>query len=240
MNILITGGASGLGKSITLDLLKKSDHKVVFTYSMSVKSALEITTKFQNALAIKCDFTCVDEVDSLCEYIKDSEIDILINNAYQGGFISKHFNRTEIQDFRESFETNIIPTIKITQTVITVFKKKKFGKIITILSEALVNKSPIGTSVYSANKAYLKQLSKSWAVENVKFNITSNSVSPSFMQTNLTKDFDDRILEKMIDGHPLKELLQPKDVVDTINYLITATNHLNGVDILLNGGQNLK
>jgi NAD(P)-dependent dehydrogenase (short-subunit alcohol dehydrogenase family) len=240
MKILITGGASGLGKYITHDLLKNTEHEVFFTYSNSQKSAKEITSNFKNSKALKCDFTNIDDVDALCEKIKNFDIDVLINNAYCGNFISKHFNKTEIEEFRSNFEDNIIPTIKITQAALTIFKKNKSGKIITILSEALVNKSPIGTSVYTANKAYLKQLSKSWATENIKYNITSNTISPSFMRTNLTRDLDNRLIEKMVDDHPLKNILIPEDVTDTVSYLISASNHLNGVDIVLNAGQNLQ
>ena len=75
------------------------------------------------------------------------------------------------------------------------YKKKRKGKIITILTSFLLNSPPIGSSSYVANKAYLKSLTKSWANENIKFNVTSNTISPSFMQTNFTSDVDERIID---------------------------------------------
>ena len=65
----------------------------------------------------------------------------------------------------------LIPTILITQSVLNDFRKKKKGKIITILTSFLLNTPPIGASTYVANKAYLGSLVKSWATENIKFNI---------------------------------------------------------------------
>lgn len=75
---------------------------------------------------------------------------------------------------------------------------------------------PIGSSTYIANKAYLEKLTKVWAIENSKFNITSNSISPSFMQTKLTSEIDERIIEQIISNHPLKKLLTVDEVAETV------------------------
>ena len=110
----------------------------------------------------------------------------------------------------------------------------------TILSSGLINVPPTGMSSYIANKAYLEKLTKTWAAENSKFNITSNSISPSFMKTALTEDFDERVVEQMVLNHPNKKLITPKEVAETVQFLTNAGNHINGVDILMNAGVNLK
>ena len=104
----------------------------------------------------------------------------------------------------------------------------------------MINTPPIGSSVYVANKAYLEKLTKVWAVENSKFNITSNSVSPSFMETNLTSKFDSRIIEQMIEAHPLRKILTIDEVAETVLFLTSASSQINGVDILLNAGAIIK
>jgi NAD(P)-dependent dehydrogenase (short-subunit alcohol dehydrogenase family) len=93
---------------------------------------------------------------------------------------------------------------------------------------------PIGTSVYIANKAYLEKLTKVWANENVKFNISSNSVSPSFMQTSLISDVDERVIEQMIENHPLKKILTVEEVAETVLFLISASSQINGVNLIIN------
>jgi NAD(P)-dependent dehydrogenase (short-subunit alcohol dehydrogenase family) len=240
MNILVTGGASGLGEAITRKLAQKASGCVYFTYNKSESSAQKIMRDYPNAKGVKCDFGNAEEVERLIEKFIQYDLDILINNAYIGSFIDAYFHKTSSDCFLKAFENNIIPTMKITQACISVFRKKKQGKIITVLTAALCNLPPVGSAVYVANKAYLEKLTKVWAAENAKYNISSNSVSPSFMQTALTSGIDERIVEQMINEHPLKKLLTVEEVADTVEFLTRASSHLNGVDIVMNAACNIK
>ena len=233
MNILVTGGASGLGAAIVRKLAEKVDNMIYFTYNKSFEKSKVITLECPNTKGIKCDFKNKDDIQHLINEINQIDLDVLINNAYSGSFIKTYFHKLPSGDFSNEFMENIIPTIEITQACIHIFRKKKNGKIITVLTAAM-NAPPIGASIYVANKAYLGELTKVWATENVKFNITSNSVSPTFMQTALTSNMDERIVEQMSKEHPLKKLLTVEEVADTIYFLTTASAHLNGVDIVMN------
>ncbi len=206
MIVLITGGASGLGEAITKKFASKKEYFVYFTYNNSNDKAAQLEKSFPNCKGIKCDFKKETDIQSLLNHIKVTELSILINNAYNGTFIGTYFNKTDHQFFLEAFETNIIPTIRITQEVISNFKKQKKGTIITILTESLEQSAPIGSSVYTSTKAYLKQLVEIWASENSKFNIISSSVSPGFMETNFTKNIDERLIEQIREKSPLKKL----------------------------------
>ena len=129
-----------------------------------------------------------------------------------------------------------MPTLRITQQAIKEFRKKKNGRIITVLTSYLTNRPPIGLSEYVANKAYLLSLSRSWAVESVRFNITSNCVSPSMMKTSLTNHLDERQIEDITNSNPLKRLVTPEEVADAVFYLASASPQINGVNLLINGG----
>lgn len=240
MNILITGGASGLGEAITRILAKDTKNTIYFTYSNSELNAKKIELDFSNVLSIKCDFKNLSEVKALVNKIDNLNIDVLINNAYTGNAIYTHFHKIPLENFTRDFINNLVPTILIAQSVIAHFRKKKRGKLITVLTSFLANTPPLGASCYVANKAYLESLVKSWANENINFNITSNSVSPSFMQTKLTSDVDERIVGQMISNHPLKKLLTVEEVAETILYLTKASSQVNGVDIIINSGINIK
>jgi len=240
MNILITGGASGLGESITKRLAQDKNNSIYFTYSRSAENAQKINKEFSNTIAIKCDFTNAAEVNALKDKIASLNLDVLINNAYGGSFIKTHFHKLAADDFLNEFRDNLIPTITLTQAAINSFRKKKSGKIITILSAILLNKPNIGSAIYAANKAYLSQLTKVWATENTNFNITSNSVSPEFMLTSFTSDMDERLLEQIKENHPLKKLLTTEEVAETVAYLVNASSQVNGIDILMNSASNLR
>ena len=240
MKILITGGASGLGEAITRRLAKEDSDMVYFTYAHSKVNALQLQDEFKNAVGIRCDFKNSRELDALKSKIEELQIDVLINNAYHGDAIKTYFHKIPEAEFATEFMENILPIIGITQAAIASFRKRKEGKIITVLTSFLVNIPPIGASSYVASKAYLGSLVKSWASENAKFNITSNAISPSFMQTGLTVGVDERIIEQMNASHPLKKLLTPEEVAETVFFMTTASLHLNGVDIVLNAAMDFK
>lgn len=239
MNFLITGGASGLGYAITKAIAASFPGAgIYFTYSLSADAAKKLEGEYKNFKGIKCDFRNENEREELCRFIQSSEIDILINNAITK-LNKQYFHRTDKQTFTESFHTDVLSTLEITQSFILKARERKSGKIITILTSALLNTPPTGWSVYLANKAYLLAMHKSWATENKAFNITSNCISPDFMATALHGETDERVIENMIKAHPLKKLLTVEEVAETVLFLCNSSSQLNGQNIVLNAATNL-
>lgn len=228
--ILVTGGASGLGFIITSSLLELG-YKVCFTYHNSIESATSLESK--GAKKIYVDFTDHKTIDDCKKVIQTSNIDVLINNAITF-YKQERFHKVVQEDFVKGFRHNILPWIELTKACVLVFKKRKTGKIINILSNAIINNPPLGYAQYTAEKAYLASLSKSWAIEYGKYGITSNSISPSFMKTGLHKTLDVRIIEGMEQSHPIKKLLNPNDLVSPIRFLIEAPLHINGINMPIN------
>lgn len=239
MKIFITGGASGLGAAITEKLAAIPGNQVCFTYCHSEAKAKELEQKYPGSQALFCDFTNTEQVEELAKKLADISPDVLINNAISGKIPAEHFHKIPGDAFAERFRNNTLPVLLLTQAAISIFRKKKAGKIITILSSYIVNKPPIGLSEYVAAKNYLLSMSKSWAVENARYNITSNTVSPSFMLTGLNADVDERVVEEMVNNQPTKQLLSPEEVADTIAFLVSASNKINGINFLMNSAENV-
>ena len=131
-----------------------------------------------------------------------------------------------------------MPLIKISQACIAGMRKRKFGKIINIITSYVMDVPPTGFSVYTATKAYIRQLSKSMSKELGRFNITSNCILPDYMQTDFGQ-VEDFQLEQMKNAHPLKELLKPQEVAEVVCQLLNTTQQLNGVEIPINAAQHM-
>lgn len=237
MNILVTGGSSGLGRAI-VEKCAGHGNNVYFTYNSKQNAADELMSDYPDVHAIQANFHDPNSVRRLVAQIPTLDVDVLVNNAYAGTPQGTYFHKTPIEDFEQSFQINLLPVIRITQACISVFRAKKFGKIINVLTSYLLDLPPMGFAVYTADKAYLQQLSHCWCKENAKFNITSNCVMPEYMQTTFAT-VDERIVEQMEQAHPLKRLLQPAEVADVIVSVMNASQQLNGVAIPINAARHI-
>lgn len=238
MNILITGGTSGLGKA-TVELLVKDGHQIYFSYLATeeytaIAKQMEITY-CGNVKAFPLNFCEVESVEEFCNQLKGWDIDVLVNCTYVGSPQTTYFHKISPEDFLKAFEKNIIPTVKITQTAIEVMKKKKFGKIINIITEAVIGLPPMGYTLYACNKAYLMELSNVLNKEYTRYNITSNCILPAYMQTKFA-EVDERILEQMQMEHPLKRLLSVEEVAVAVKFFVDASQQINGVKLPVNAG----
>ena len=235
MNILITGGASGLGLEITRQLLLTKEHQVFFTFNKSKTKAEELEKENPGAKGFFCDFRDPLSLDSFLNTLENLRVDALVNNAISH-LDQKHFHKTDLKNIKRDFEENVLPILHITQSSIRKFRKQKFGKIITILTSYAVNKPPIGLSSYVAEKQYLASMSRSWATENAPFNITSNCISPATMKTGLTKQTDERVFEGIIQTMPRRQLVKPNDVAECVLFLVGSSQNINGINLIINQG----
>jgi len=238
MNIVITGGASGLGKAITQKLVQESSNNLLISYGQSAAPAEELAGQYSNLEISQCNFKDNQSIAAFCQRVKDFDVDILVNNAFCG-ITTKHFNKMPEGVFAQSFQESVVPTLEITQAMLSICRKKKQGKIITILTSYLKDLPPIGLSEYVANKAYLYSMHKSWVRENTKFNIKSYCISPSFMLTPLNADVDERILEGIVKANPLNRLLTAEEVADSVDFICKGSDHLNGINLYMNSGDSI-
>lgn len=239
MNILVTGGTGGVGQAIVKLLAKDVTNTVYFVYRNSEDTANTIVEAFKNTIAFRCDQTKSEDLKALCNVIPEWNLDALVNNAWTGGSEGIRFHKLTNEMLIESFNNNVLPIISITQAALETFRKKKNGRIVTVLTSALIGTPPIGYGKYGAEKAYIEQMAKTWSREYIRYGITSNCISPDFMQTNFTNETDSRVVEQLIANHPLKELLKPEYVAKIVVSLLNMPKYVNGVNIPINAGINI-
>jgi 3-oxoacyl-[acyl-carrier protein] reductase len=237
--IIITGASRGIGKGIAT-VLAQNGADIAFTYSQSVVSAnslvKEITSFGVKCKAYKSNAANFNESQSLIQQIlKDFEsFDVLINNA--GITKDNLLMRMNEEDFDKVIEVNLKSVFNMVKATQRVFLKKRAGSIINI-SSIVGLKGNAGQSNYAASKAGIIGFSKSIALELGSRNIRSNVVAPGFIETEMTSELSQEIVEKWIQAIPLKRGGKPEDVANICLFLSSdLSSFITGQVINVDGG----
>ncbi len=209
-NILVTGATKGIGRAIAEEL-KSVGH--VFATGRD-ENALKSFEKY-----CVCDLAC--QIDILTEFVKENDIDILINNAGEyiyGGICDMNAEQTE-----HIIAVNLTAPVKLASAVCGNMKSKKWGRIINIGSISGVM-GEANASLYSATKSGLIGFTKALALELAEYNITVNTINPGWVDTDLGKnsiadsEFSE---EEIIQCIPQRRFVKPEEVAKLVKYLIS-------------------
>ena len=175
--VLITGGSSGIGKSIGEFLLEKG-YKV---YGTSRNPERYDSSKFT---ILTMDVKNLQSIWNTVETIIDKEgrLDILINNAGVG--ITGPIEEIPEAEIKANFETNFFGPINVIKSVLPQMRKQKSGLIINVTSIAGYMGLPY-RGIYSASKGALELLTEAFRMELIDFNIKMTNVAPGDFATNI-------------------------------------------------------
>jgi len=175
--VLITGGSSGIGKSIGEFLHKKGF--VVYGTSRNPEKIQNsvfplLALDVRNSETIK---SAVEEVIKL-----SGRLDIVINNAGVG--ITGPLEEIPMEEIKNNFETNFFGPIEVMKSVLPQMREQKSGLIINITSIAAYMGLPY-RSVYSASKGALELITEALRMEVKQFGIEITNVAPGDFATNI-------------------------------------------------------
>ena len=237
--VIITGASRGIGKGIA-SILAKNGANIAFTYSQSIESANKLVKEIKSTgvecKAYQSNAASYEESQSLVENILNDfdTFDVLINNA--GITRDNLLLRMNEEDFDKVVEVNLKSVFNMVKACQRVFLKKRSGSIINISSIVGV-KGNAGQSNYAASKAGIIGFSKSIALELGSRNIRSNVVAPGFIQTEMTDQLSEDIVNKWIEGIPLKRGGKPEDVANLCLFLSSdLSSFITGQVINVDGG----
>jgi len=175
--VLITGGSSGIGKSIGEFLTDKG---------YTVYGTSRTPNNYSNSAfpIIALDVTKSETISSAIESVIKAEtrIDVLINNAGVG--ITGPIEEIPEAEIKANFETNFFGPIKVIKAVLPQMRKQGFGLIINITSIAGYMGLPY-RGIYSASKGALEILTEAFRMEIKDFNIQMTNIAPGDFATNI-------------------------------------------------------
>jgi 3-oxoacyl-[acyl-carrier protein] reductase len=235
---LITGAANGIGLTAA-EVFAKEGAKVAmadFDAEQGEKRAQELREKGYEVTFFQVNVAQRSSVDEMVEKVHEvyGTIGVLINNAgiTRDGMLSK----LTVEDFQAVLDVNLTGVFHCTQAVLPSMIENGKGKIINTSSVSGVYGN-VGQTNYSATKAGVVGMTKTWAKELGRKGINVNAVAPGFIETGMTAKVPEKILDQMKQLVPLARLGKPEDIANAYLFLASdESNYVNGTVLHVDGG----
>jgi len=224
---LVTGGNRGIGLAIAR-ALQSSGHRVVITFRTG--------TPPQGFDAVKMDVTSSESVDAAFSQI-ESEIgipEVIVCNAgvTKDGLVM----RMSDEDFESVIDANLTGAFRVSKRATKGLLKLKRGRLIFIGS-VVGGVGAAGQVNYSASKAGLVGMARSYARELGSRGITANVISPGFVETDMTSELDDKRRSDIAAQVPLGRFSSPDEIADVVAFIASnQASYITGAIIPVDGG----
>lgn len=217
--VLITGGATGIGKSTAM-LFAQKGYDVFVTYNQTKPD-------FDGVTKIKCNLENEEDILNLFKTV--GNIDILVNNA--GISLIKQINDTTAEEYDKIMSVNARSYFLCSREAIKLMLKNHEGAIVNVSS--MWGQTGASCEIaYSMSKAAVIGLTRSLAEELAPSGITVNCVCPGIIDTRMNNMFSKNELEEEV---PLGRLGTSEEVADAIFYL-TQNKYITAQILGVNGG----
>jgi len=233
---IVTGAGSGIGEAIAKKLTQEGCHLVATDINEASLNRVvnEIQSSGYKAIGVKADVSSKAEVESLVSATiqKYGKIDLLVNNA--GIYPASPVTELKEEEWDRVIDVNLKGVFLCSQEVIKHMIKQKSGAIVNIGSVD-GKEPPGGNAHYSAAKAGVMNITKTFALELAKYGIRVNSVSPGWVATPnvLANDRWKMIINKI----PLGRLAKTEEIADGVLFLLTDyASYITGEILDINGG----
>ena len=234
--ILVTGANRGIGLNI-LQRLDLDGYTVIGT-SRSDDGANLISEQIKNSdgKGLKMDVTDQESINLAMNRIQEGYGTVygLVNNA--GITEDNLLMRMSDEQWLSVIETNLTSLYRVTKSLVKDMMKARQGRIINVGSIVGVMGNA-GQSNYSASKSGLLGFTKSLARELSSRNINVNSISPGFIDTDMTKALSDEQIDNLTKNIPLGRIAESSEVSSVVSFLLSEdSSYITGENINVNGG----
>jgi len=243
---IITGAGSGLGKGIALVFAREGSKVVIaeIQEEPGQATAQQIKAEGGEALFLRTDITRASEVEKMVEGTLKAygRIDVLVNNA------GINPSRTPVHETSEeawdqTLAVNLKGAFLCSKYVLPAMIKQGGGSIIHVAS-VVGGMGCSDRAAYSASKGGMIALARNMAVDYAHYGIRVNSLSPGFVETDLTRIYFNKMretepqkLERIIGHHPMGRLGRPEDEAYAALFLASDESPwVTGLDMAVDGG----
>lgn len=234
-NVLVTGGAGGIGSAIVDELLKGGYNPIVL--DIDNKNNEKLKSKYKNIEIWNLDTTNISQLIKSKENLPDDfvidHIVTLAGRALENEW--QEFEKQDIYEIQKSIELNLIGHMNVIHTFLPILKKSDASdKSITFISSINAIRN-YGLPAYSAAKSGMYGLVKSLCKELGEQSIRINSISPGTIVTEATeaepKDFDE-----LLKGTAINRFATKEEIASMVRFIL-ETKGITGQNIIVDAGQ---
>lgn len=237
--VVVTGGATGIGKAAVLEYLREGCNAAICGRRQEKLDEAVAYFKEQgfDVFAMTADAT---DYSSLYAFAKAVEakfggINIWVNNA--GGNKIKGLLEYDTDEFRSIIDLNLTTVFNGCKTAWSFLTKVGGGVILNAASFAAIAPSA-GRAPYSAAKAGVVSLTRTFAAEFAKDNIRVVAYIPGMIKTEMSKASMERYPELLLKDIPMRRFGEPEDLAKALVFLSSdAAGYINGTAIEISGGK---
>lgn len=224
---LVTGGNRGIGLAIAASL-EASGFDVVITYRSGDAPA--------GFKSVKMDVTSEESVDAAFTSVEEQWgiPEIIVANA--GITKDTLVLRMSDEDFTSVIETNLTGAFRVAKRATKGLLKLKRGRLIFIGS-VVGGVGAAGQVNYSASKAGLVGMARSFARELGSRSITANVIAPGFVETDMTAELDEKRRSEIATQVPLGRFCSAEEIADVVSFIASPkASYITGAIIPVDGG----
>jgi len=240
---LVTGGASGIGRAISLELANMGAALIIH-YHRSKESAESLAAQIHSsggkAEVVQADLTEEAGVQALTDFVIErwDNLDVLVNNA--GDLVGRHkLEEVQMDFYRKVVAVNLDSNVLVTRAMIPLLKKSGCASIVNLASLAGRKGGHGGSIIYSMTKGAILTLTRALSTELAPYGIRVNAVAPGFILGSAFHALhtSEESKQATIRDIPLKRAGTCEDVARAVAFLASEYDgFITGATLDINGG----
>ena len=233
---LVTGASRGIGQAIAKRLANEG--YLVIGTATSEKGAAAVNDYLQElgGAGRVLNVQDAEQINQLFDSIEKEfgNVQVLVNNAgiTQDGLLM----RMDDNAWERVIDVNLTSVFRTSKRAMKGMMKARQGRIINITS-VVAAMGNAGQTNYTASKAGIEGFTRSLAREIGSRQITVNCVAPGFIDTDMTSELNEALIQSMLNAVPLARLGKPEDIAAAVNFLASEeAGYITGTVLDVNGG----
>lgn len=241
---LVTGAARGIGRKEAEGFAAEGANVAINDLNADAarETAMEIAAQFGvAAIAAPCDVTKEDAVNRMVDDVADrmGRIDVLVNNAgIAGADVGHRIIDMSLGNWERMVSSHMLSTFLCTRAVAKKMQAVGSGAIVNTSSQNYTGGGRSGASNYAAAKGGVSAFTRTAAKELARDGIRVNAVAPGYVETDLIRNYPEKLLAVMRDQNPMRRLCQPEEVANAVVFLASdKASFVNGALFCIDGGK---